>query len=139
MHFILDILLGDIHLFKSKKERILHYEISIIEEKENPGMKLFPDPKKTAIANLFTLIQKGYFTKDQLKNALDLSAIEGVFPEVDWTLFNIHEDKTIYDLLKYRTYKEIRETFAKTKKEEKILDSWLINQAMADRINFKDK
>lgn len=139
INFILELVIGDIYLFKNKKNLILQHEISTIEKIENPAFQLFPNPKKVAISNLYTLIQKKYFTIDQIKSVLDITKIKDIFPEIDWTLFNVHDDETITGLLKYRTFKETREIFGKTRQDLKDLDSWLIRQAMLDKISFKEK
>lgn len=139
VRFIIKILLSGIYKFKSKKDYILRYELDIINEKEVEGYKIFPNPKEVAISELFNLAQNKYYTLRDVKEALNVNIAKGIFPEVDWVLFNIHDDDTIYNLLKNRTFKEIKEIFAKSKKEEYVLNNWLIKQALDDKVDFKIK
>ncbi|EPH93303.1 hypothetical protein D922_01844 [Enterococcus faecalis 06-MB-DW-09] len=139
LNFIIDIILADVYQFKNKRKYILQSIKITLEQKDNLTIQVFPNPKETAISNLYSLIQKKYFTIDQVKSVLNFESIKGIFPEVDWTLFKAYDDNTIEKLLKHRTFKEVREVFGKSKKERQILDSWIIKQAISEKVTFKKK
>ncbi|CUX28450.1 SIR2 family protein [Clostridium sp. C105KSO13] len=137
--FIERLALDGVYKFDSKRELILSSEIAKVNEKENSAVRSYPDPKKTTIADLYTFIQQGYFKLEEVKEKLDLDSIKGVFPEVDWTLFNDYSDNTILKLLHSRSFSDAREFFGKTDEEAKRFDEWLLEQALNDKIRFKNK
>ncbi|MCO7176981.1 SIR2 family protein [Sporolactobacillus kofuensis] len=139
LYFIKGLALNEVYGFVSKKEYILNSEIAIVNADENPGMRRYPDPKKAAISDLYSFIQQGYFKLEEVKEKLNLDSIKGVFPEVDWTLFNDYSDNTISKFLQNRSFSNARKFFGKTKEESKRFDAWLLEQALNDNIRFKDK
>lgn len=138
INFILDLIISNIYTFDSKKNKILSFETQAVNNKPEKVIS-WPDPRKEAIKNLFLLIKQGYFTSSEIKKKLNLKTIEGVYPEVDWTLLNDHSDHIILELSKIYTFSLAREYFGKTKRKEKYFDDWLLKQGKQNRIKYLDK
>lgn len=135
-YFVMDLTLAGSNNFKSKKNDIFNFLISEINEKENASVKSYPDKKEMAIAYLFDLSQKKYFSMNQITKADIGNKIKGKFPEIDWVLFNDRSDKTIAGLLTNRSFINAKEIFCKNNNDRKLFDSWVIRQVEDNKIKL---
>lgn len=132
--FAVDVIKSGVYDFDDKKKYILKKEITVIQQK---SIGVFPDPRESAIANIYNLIQQKYFKLSDVKNSLDLDLIKGCFPEIDWTIFNIYSDKNIGLLVAKYNFKDAKKIFAKNKSQKSRFNQWLLNQANSDNIQLK--
>lgn len=137
LYFIEQMALHNVNEFRTKKDSIIQMEVATISETEGQ-IKYSPDPRKRAISNLFTFIQNDYFTLDEVKKYLDIEKMKGVFPEVDWVLFQDYSDEMIARLVENRTFKNTREFFGKSEKEKLLIDEWLIRQVTDGKVKISD-
>lgn len=136
-YFVIELILRNVYKFNKAKDPIFNFLITTIKKEKNEAVEVFPDPVKNAVADLFNLLQEGYFNFDEIaKEDID-EEIQGKFPEVDWVLFNDKDDDTITRLLENRTFSEAKEAFSKSKDDEKLFDNWAIKQFNNDRVILK--
>ncbi|MFA9414688.1 SIR2 family protein [Streptococcus sp. E29BA] len=134
---VIQCMLVDVYDFPKYQGIIYNHLVEIIN-KEDSEIVYFPDPVKTALSNLFNLINKGYFkesevTKDITKN------IKGIFPEVDWVWFNDRSESVMERMLRSRTRTSIKIFFAKTNKDKEMIDNFILKLFDEEKIIFHQK
>lgn len=137
INFIEQMILYDVNDFETKKDNVLETEVDKINKSED-RIKYLPNLKNEAISNLFTFIQKGFYTLDEVNKHLSIKEIKGSFPEVDWVFFNDYSDEVIAKLVKNQTFPNARKHFGRTHEEKKRLDEWLIRQVTDEKIKIYD-
>lgn len=125
----------NIYSFSSLKPEILKYFSSVLNQ-DNKGMKYYPDPKRKVTGEAYSLLKSKYVSKDDLINNNCYYLMEGYYSDIDWLLFNNHEDETIYNLIKSSSFEEAKKTFAKTDEQKQLFDDWAIKQVNASKVKF---
>lgn len=136
--FVEQMILNDVRKFKTKKALILNTETSRISEKDNPAVRISPDPKKAAASELFNLFQSGYFTRADIESKTELKTLKGIYPEIDWVLLHDHSDETIANLVRNRGFANVRKLFGDTEEGAKQIDAWLVSQASEGKLKLKE-
>ncbi|GBG94034.1 hypothetical protein LFYK43_04930 [Ligilactobacillus salitolerans] len=137
--FVTEIAIHKIYGFNSKKDIILGFVVEKLNSNNEPLARIIPNPKEEGVRMLFNFIQNGYFTLEQVKSKVDFDDLKGVLPEFDWKFLNIYSDEVIFKLVeKYNDFNWVKKFYGKTDEEAKILDEWLIDQAMKGKIEFKE-
>ena len=112
--------------------------VSKLKTPENDAVKVYPDPKSTALANLYVLKQLGYFKEKTLEKELgNVEKLKGIYPEIDWDLFNIKNESVISRLIENRTFAMAKEQFAKNEEEKKLFDDWAVKMFEKGSVKFK--
>lgn len=133
--FIIKLIVSGIDLFNDIKDEVLTNIINRIDHEEPKGMKSFPDPLETAVADLFNLIQFSYFNIEDIKNKHVEEKMKGKIALVDWVLFDVRTDEVIEKLMKYTSFSKIKEELCETDKDKMVLDSWAIKQFEQEKLN----
>ncbi|ORI85746.1 nicotinate-nucleotide adenylyltransferase, partial [Leuconostoc lactis] len=136
-YFANDLIISKVNLFPAHKFKVLDQEVKKINDKPN-GIYREPDPRKNAISDIYAMIQQNYFTLDEVKEKLDFESIRGVFPEVDWTIFDDYSDQTITNFMKSRNFSNVQKYFGDTDEKRKRLNEWVLKQALDDNIRFEN-
>lgn len=136
-YFANDLIISKANFFPAHKFKILEQEVKKINDKPN-GIYTEPDPRKDAISDIYAMIQQNYFTLEEVKEKLDFESIRGVFPEVDWTIFDDYSDQTIKNFMKSRNFSNVQKYFGDTDKKRNRLNEWVIKQALDDNIRFEN-
>ncbi|SPC40077.1 hypothetical protein [Latilactobacillus fuchuensis] len=133
--FVKKIILAKIYSFKSRKELVLNNLTANITA-DRGAIQSYPDPRLTAISELFSLVQNKYFTLEQVKEHFDLETMRGEFPEVDWVFLEDRSDEVISRLLEDRSPKNVKKYFCKTKRDKKLIDTWILEQVEKENVKF---
>ncbi|WP_317286436.1 SIR2 family protein [Leuconostoc mesenteroides] len=136
-YFANDLIISKVNLFPAHKFKVLDQEVKKINDKPT-GIYTEPDPRKNAISDIYAMIQQNYFTLDEVKEKLDFESIRGVFPEVDWTIFDDYSDQTITNFMKSRNFSNVQKYFGDTDEKRKRLNEWVLKQALDDNIRFEN-
>lgn len=137
-NFIIDIAMNKIYEFELKKDSILGFVVKQLNS-NTEFMTIYPDPKEKAVAMLFNFIQNGYFTLKEVESKVNFNDLKGVLPEFDWKFLHDHSEDVIFKLIKkYKDFKRVKKYYGKTDEESKLIDDWLIDQAMKSRIEFNE-
>lgn len=126
--FIIELIESGIDLFNDIKDEVLSNIINRINQEQRKGMKSFPDPLEVAVADLFNLIQHGYFSIEDIKNKHVEEKMKGKIALVDWVLFGLRTDEVIEKLIKFMTFSRIKEDLCETNEDKMVLDSWAVKQ-----------
>ncbi|GAB2026980.1 SIR2 family protein [Lactovum odontotermitis] len=139
VYFAQGVMLNGIYEFRKKHQLFIEHWKNAIVSPTDPNIITYPDPKKSAIRDVYRAQKAGYFTSQELDEAIGYSNMKGFIPEIDWLLFDIHTSEIAEKLLEKFTYQRARELFGKTDEELKIWDSWLSNQVKNGNVRFDQK
>lgn len=131
--------MNGIYNFPLKREDIFKSWAQILASAENPNVKTFPDPRTIAIQQIYYAIEKGYITKSEVKEYMDLNTIKGHIPKIDWKLFKMHTKEMAEKLLMNTTLKQALKEYSDTPAEEKIWNDLILEQAKAGQVKFVNK
>ncbi|WP_288396062.1 SIR2 family protein [uncultured Vagococcus sp.] len=132
--FIIELIESGIDLFNDIKDEVLSNIINRINYEQPEDTKSFPDPLEMAVADLFNLIQFGYFNIEDIKNKHIEEKIKDKIALVDWVLFDLRTDEVIEKLMKYMTFSKIKEDLCETDEDKMVLDSWAIKQFEQEKL-----
>lgn len=137
--FLISMILADVNDFISMKNIIFRKLIGKINSSSDNSIKIFPDPTKTAISDLFNLALKEYFSFEEILETRIDDKLKGQFPEVDWFLFDKRDDGTIEKLMKNRSFSQIKKYFIKNEKDLNLLNEWALKQFQENNVNLIER
>lgn len=139
IYFCKDIFVNGIYNFPLKREDIFKSWAQILTSAENPNIKTFPDHKSIAIQQIYHAIEKKYITTSEIEEYLDINAIKGNSPKIDWKLFNIHTKEMAEKLLMNITLEQALKEYSDTPTEEKIWNTLILEQARTGQVKLNNK
>lgn len=135
---IIELMMNAVYDFPNLQNIVFEDLVSKLKTPENDTVKVYPDPKSTALANLYVLKQLGYFKEKTLEKELgNVEKLKGIYPEIDWDLFNIKNESVISRLIENRTFAMAKEQFAKNEEEKKLFDDWAVKMFEKGSVKFK--
>lgn len=138
IHAIIELMMNDVYHFPNLQNRVFEDLISKLKTPESEALRVYPDPKSTALANLYVLKQLGYFKERRLEEELDdIEELKGIHPEIDWDLFNIKDEAVISRLIENRSFIKAKEQFAKSEEDKKLFDDWALKMFEKGRVIFR--
>lgn len=128
--FVGNLILADVYKFKSLKKWILEQTVKIVGKKQTDGIQTYPDSSAMAVANVFNLLQEGYFKRNDIEQVpIFTDEIRGKYPEIDWVWFESHTPDVVGRLLEHRSFNNAKKIFGTTPEEASVFDDWAILKA----------
>lgn len=135
---VIEIMMEDIYNFPKMQDRVFRELISELKIPENETIKVYPDPKSESLAKLYVLKQLGYFKEKILEKELgDVENLKGIYPEIDWDIFNIKDEMVIGRLVENRSFLNAKKQFAKNEEEKNLFDEWAVKKFENESVIFK--
>ena len=121
----------NIYPFTNKKEEFINYFTIRLDEKTDPSLQIFSNPKNRLLGYLGGLINYNYLSLDDVKILLTDSS-KGIHPLFDWEFFNEKSDDTIQQLLRYFTLDSVLNSFCKSNEDKQLVYNWLAKKYKED-------
>lgn len=137
IHAIIELMMNNVYDFPNLQNRVFEDLISKLKTPENEALRVYPNPKSTALANLYVLKQLGYFKERRLEELDNIEKLKGIYPEIDWELFNIKNESVISRLIENRTFIMAKEQFARNEEEKNLFDDWAVKMFEKGSVIFK--
>lgn len=127
LEFLISLMIHSDYIYE-KKDIIIDFLKSKPKKNEViEGVRIYPNVKYTVFLNhIYNLYAKDYFNKNDVEKTGVTNEHIGLIPEMDWLYFEIKEKNILSQLTKNRSYKNIKDTFCRTKEDLEVLSNWII-------------
>ncbi|WPC08101.1 hypothetical protein [Globicatella sp. PHS-GS-PNBC-21-1553] len=127
LEFLISLMIHSDYIYEKKDIIIDYLKSKPKKNKVIEGVRIYPNVKYTIfLSHIYNLYAKDYFTKIDVKQTGVTNDHIGLIPEMDWLYFDIKEKNILSQLTKNRSYKNIKDTFCRTKEDLEILSNWII-------------
>lgn len=134
--FIVMIIIAKIYDFDNLKQSLFNNLILKANEKQSDNIRTFPDPQEIALSNLYNLYIKDYYTKNEIKESIDINKCKGILAEFDWLILDNYDIDILTNLVERRNLENTKKYFIKNGKQQEVLDEWK-NKEIQKKFNHK--
>lgn len=132
--FVTTILINKLYRFDNSIHPLFEHLILEANKKKDDGISVFPDPKERALGNLYNLCINGYYSKEKIRDKINIEITKGVLAEFDWLIFEDFNTNVLDKLIENRKLENVEEYFVNNKRQKEVLTKWK-NQKIDQQFN----